>query len=1328
MGAYSAQVSATVLSTPTITAPVSLSASLDDQQTTLTWQAPPGAGTTITGYEYRYAESTAALPATWSDAGNDLTETITGLTNGTQYTFEVRAMSSSWHGAGRKRDADAGRRARRARAGSDRRLPPRHAQLGRAGQQRRRHLRLSHRNAEHPEPVGGGDQRARQRSTSYTDSGLSDSTVYTYRVIAENAAGRSSASNSDDATTLAQPAQVPGAPTLPTAPTVVAVSGPGKITLSWMAPLFNGGSPVTRYDYRYKVATASSYGGWTSATADLTVEVDSLTPGTPYHFEVRAVNSAGAGTEVLSSETPELDVALRTPGATAPTAVPSLRTSLGTHAGNAADEGHESNAAITVNWNALPATASGCGTIDSATCSLTGYELCYKKSTDSAWMRWDAADAALGTPSANGSVWSAIHGADAADGLLDPGTTYQYRARALNSDFIAGTADTCTHWDGAWSNVVSARTPEVEPNAPVLHASDETPALQDRWVLNVNSITIKWTAPTINGGADITSYEVLVRTPATQPEVGVGTDLCVADDAAADLSPTVTGLPPSRTEYINPGLAPNTVYCYRVRARNGSGDSRVSVWSDEVRGRTTVTQTGTPGAPGAPTASVTVTSGDVAVSWDAPSDNGTSPITSYEVEYQRTDDGGNVPGTEDTADAADWSDAVVGGTPTPPTALTWTHMQAPGLSTFRYRVRAVNGSGAGAWAESATAVSVGARAAGTPMLTATTVGMDEILLEWTKPDDNGSGFTGYTIQRRDDSAETPTWDTTNAIAITGVDATLYSDRGFDGPDDDDLPDGLAAGTKYSYRIQTSGGTPAAPAFDDAADPMASATTMGGLPEQPTITAAAGTGDDADTITVSWTAPGSGGSDITGYQIRVWDGSNWALEDDLAATATSYEDEGLAPGTRYYYILAARNSAGYGPWSASATAMTEAGNPDAPVLNAVATGDDSIQLTWNVPNANGATITEYQLQRWDSNDDDDWGDNLLATGDTVTEFVETGLEPGTKYYYRIRAMPQADDASGWSATDMSDGASATTHGDTPGAPTVTAPAGAGITANSLTVTWVAPTATGGSDITGYMVQIFDRASSRWVHEATLGDVTEYMDTGLTPGTKYYYRVQAINSQGGGLWSAFVSGTTTAGNPDAPVLTATSTGMTTIRLTWNIPDYNGATVEAFVLQKWDGSAWGTTNLLGTTPADTIGLTLFVDSGLNPGTTYYYRIRVTPQADANTGWSTIKSAMTDPGAPGKPELTATPDGQNAINLTWTAAPANGSAIVRYELQVWNAATRMWDTVRNDLPSSRTSYKHSGLTAGTKYAYRLRGVNRAADNNGLGAWSTIKFADTAE
>ena len=104
---------------------------------------------------------------------------------------------------------------------------------------------------------------------------------------------------------------------------------------------------------------------------------------------------------------------------------------------------------------------------------------------------------------------------------------------------------------------------------------------------------------------------------------------------------------------------------------------------------------------------------------------------------------------------------------------------------------------------------------------------------------------------------------------------------------------------------------------------------------------------------------------------------------------------------------------------------------------------------------------------------------------------------------------------------------------------------------------------------------------------------------------------------------------------------------------------------------------------------------------------------------------------GRPSKPTLTATADGKTAIDLSWEfddTTPANGSAIFRFELQMWDKDARMWVNVHNALPSTRTSYRHSSLTADTRYVYRIRAVNRAADNGGLGHWSTIEFVSTAE
>ena len=79
------------------------------------------------------------------------------------------------------------------------------------------------------------------------------------------------------------------------------------MTLSWAAPASDGGAAITEYEYRYSEGAAvDANATWTDvtdgsddgdSTADETgVTVSSLTNGTQYAFEVRAVNSVGDGT------------------------------------------------------------------------------------------------------------------------------------------------------------------------------------------------------------------------------------------------------------------------------------------------------------------------------------------------------------------------------------------------------------------------------------------------------------------------------------------------------------------------------------------------------------------------------------------------------------------------------------------------------------------------------------------------------------------------------------------------------------------------------------------------------------------------------------------------------------------------------------------------------------------------------------------------------------------------------------------------------------------------------------------------------------------------
>ena len=233
------------------------------------------------------------------------------------------------------------------------------------------------------------------------------------------------------------------------------------------------------------------------------------------------------------------------------------------------------------------------------------------------------------------------------------------------------------------------------------------------------------------------------------------------------------------------------------------------------------------------------------------------------------------------------------------------------------------------------------------------------------------------------------------------------------------------------------------------------------------------------------------------------------------------------------------------------------------------------------------IVGYQLQRWNnawegvdgvSGDRDENGNT-----DTVTEDIDSDLSPGTKYFYRIRALTGDNAGSDWSTETTRGAASATTHGGAPGAVDnadndadndFTLSAVPGLVADGIpggiNLTWVVPADTGGSNITGYDVQIWDGANQRWVDEATTTS-RSYNDRGLARGATYYYRVRAKNSLGDGPWTPYKEEMTPNAVPSAPVLTATAIGTTdSIRLTWTVPAANGQAITNYVLEKWSAGA--------------------------------------------------------------------------------------------------------------------------------------------------------------
>ncbi len=180
-------------------------------------------------------------------------------------------------------------------------------------------------------------------------------------------------------------------------------------------------------------------------------------------------------------------------------------------------------------------------------------------------------------------------------------------------------------------------------------------------------------------------------------------------------------------------------------------------------------------------------------------------------------------------------------------------------------------------------------------LAANATSSSAISLAWT---DNATNETGFKVERSPDGA------TFTQVATTAAGTSGYSDNG------------LAAGTKYYYRVCAYNS-----AGDSADSNMAAATTPAAVtaPAAPGNLAATATSSTA--IALSWT---DNAANESGFKLeRSLDGTTFSPLATLGTNATSYGDSGLTAATKYYYRVYAYNSAGNSAYSNVASATTPA---------------------------------------------------------------------------------------------------------------------------------------------------------------------------------------------------------------------------------------------------------------------------------------------------------------------------------------------------------------------------------------------------------------------
>ncbi|MGC1626590.1 MAG: glycoside hydrolase family 44 protein, partial [Candidatus Acidiferrales bacterium] len=231
------------------------------------------------------------------------------------------------------------------------------------------------------------------------------------------------------------------------------------------------------------------------------------------------------------------------------------------------------------------------------------------------------------------------------------------------------------------------------------------------------------------------------------------------------------------------------------------------------------------------------------------------------------------------------------------------------------------------------------------------------------------------------------------------------------------------------------------------------------------------------------------------------------------SSTTYADAGLTNGTKYFYVVAAYNSAGASANSAEASATPTLPPPSAPTGLSAAAGNTQITLTWTA----SAGATSYHVKRSTTSRAE-----TQISAPTANSFTDTGLTNGAKYFYVVSAV----NACGESANSSEVSA-------TPTAPATPPPTPTGLQATpgntQVALTWNATTGA-----TSYHVKRSTTSGGPFNSTLASPTGTNYTDAAVINGTAYYYVVSAVNATGESANSAQVSAT-----PTAPTVNVTIT---------------------------------------------------------------------------------------------------------------------------------------------------------------------------------------------
>ena len=457
----------------------------------------------------------------------------------------------------------------------------------------------------------------------------------------------------------------------------------------------------------------------------------------------------------------------------------------------------------------------------------------------------------------------------------------------------------------------------------------------------------------------------------------------------------------------------------------------------------------------------------------------------------------------------------------------------------------------------------------------------------------------------------------------------------------------------------------------------------------------GTAISVSSINWSW-------NDTVGEEgYKVQDSENLDKSGSLYANMTFWTESNLSPNTQYVrHIYAYVGNAGSN--SNSDSKYTLANSPTNLSIGSIFRS--SATMSWDNMGA-----TRYKIERViDSGGSPDvWG--LRSGNITGITYTDTGLSGETTYWYRVFSY------NGDGVITSTPSSNIICYNYYPKSPSP-------LSSNAISTTSIMWLWTNNSDIeTGYYV----RTSTGGTIKTLSANVTYWAETNLQPNIEYTRYAVTYTAVAESEVSNSSSVYTLANAPDN--LSCSGTTSSSANLSWT-----GNGTKYSIERSPNGISWTIIKQW----ADNITGTTYTDTGLNPHTTYWYRVKAYNNNQIITSPSNEIAVLTLNTSPSKPTNIVPlsdaflPRETKNPQFSWSLlSDADGDTQSALQVQVRSSLGNYGDSTSkdsNEVVSSANTYAPSNFNLVTvEYYWRVKVKDNSGFDNAWSSWSNeTKFS----